>query len=309
MAEPALLTKRAALVAMARSWNARGGVVPARFEPPPARKSLPIDRLVAWAYREELPKAVPAPVMPAMGGGWDAVARWAEELSLAGRDPNAFGVVADPLAARLQGAPHADALAVHEAVQRLDAYAVQLPEDWNPFAAQTEAHLAAVAKALDLVTVCDGAGEKSFWIAATRGKGGRTIRVGVAGQRVLRTATSEIVRRAAIMGSPERARLRCRMDVVRRDDGRPQWFVQETHREPGAFGEAVTTFEVDGFDARAQTPKAGAYTKAVLVPDPVPVLVKIAEYELWRAAMGVLIEDLAGKLRAHEATPVGRDDG
>lgn len=314
MAEPALLTKRAAVIALSRQWQASGRGAPGGVARPSAKRQMPIDALIAWAYREELPKAVPAPAMPTMSGGWDAVARWAEELSLAGRDPNRFGVIADPLAERLGGAPHPDAFAVHAAVQTLDTYAVQLPDDWNPFAAariaMTPAHEAALARALEQLMVVDGAGTRSVWIAAARGKGGRAVRTGAAGQRVLRKPMSELIRRGAIMGAPSRPSVACESAVLRGPNGRALWFAREIYRYEGLDG-GVVCEELErptGWDDKRKCPKDGAYQKIALQPDPVPDLVATADYELWNAAMGMLVEDLRGTLVAHEVVGMHRAD-
>ena len=119
------LRRRDALIALPRGW--RG---PRPGPAPVARKRIAIDDFLAWVYREELPKSGggrAGPMGPA--GGWDQMARWAEELPLAGLDDNRFGVVPDWLA---QTPPHPDALAAHAAVQALDQWPLGLPEGLEP---------------------------------------------------------------------------------------------------------------------------------------------------------------------------------
>jgi len=66
----------------------------------------------------------------------------------------------------------------------------------------------------------------------------------------------------------------------------------------------VRTIEVDGWSARLRRPVAGAYRKANFTPDPVPVMVARAEYEIFCGAMCMLFDQLAGRLETIDLVAV-----
>lgn len=272
--------RREALIRLARTWGMATVAAPCRL-PLPAR---PIVELLQWAYREELPKTQAAPLGPAAPrGGWDKVARWAEELSLAGLDDNRFGVVPDLAAV---GLPHLDAMVIHAAVVALDRWPLALPDGWNPLGDMPQlgaAGAAAVARALEAMTF-----------------------VGRDGERWLRRGVGALVFRAAVTGTAPDWRMDApRIDVERRENGQAKWFVRELVAFDGAFGRVSEEIERDGWDERAKRPRAGAYQKPVLAPDPVCGIVARGEYEIWRAALDALAGDLAFALSS--AVPVAPD--
>ena len=238
-------------------------------------RRIGIEAFLAWAYRDELPKAGrPGDAAPALGfgGGWEAVSRQGELMAETVSDgrPNAYGVV--PLGA-VYGAdePHPDALAAHAAVIGLGGLAVAMPEGWAPLA--------------DLGLTDEEA----------------TAAVGRAWPQVRRLArqAGELARRFAILGGePDwRAEPPKRRLVEMR--GRPAWF--RRIGVAGAFGE-INEMEVDGYDARAGRPYPDAYRRTELHPDPALVVVDRAEYEVWRAALTLIVGALEGRLSAHVVT-------
>ena len=271
------LIRRNALIALAKGWKG-----PKPLPAKPHRKRMRIDEFLTWAYREELPKTGGGPAGPsAPAGGWDQVARWAEELPLAGLDDNRFGVVPDWLA---PSGPHPDAVLAHAAVQALDSWPLCLPDEWNPLADMPGLGLAgeaAVARAVQSLAT-----------------------IGEDGARWLRRGPARLVFRAAIMRHAPDWHIDVPVtDVERHENGKGRWFVREVHQFDGAFGPASEEFEHDGWDERRKQPRIGAYQKSVLRPDPHDGIVARAEYEITRAALCVLAEDLASVLHEHDVVP------
>lgn len=245
-------------------------------------KTIGIEALLAWAYRDELPKAVDATPMGGalgFGAGWDSVSRQGELMADCVSDgrPNAYGVL--PLAAWYGAPPHADALAVHEAVLRLAACEVEVPDGWSPL-------------------VGLGLSEQEQREAIARAAP-RVFRQGLDGGRRFAFDVRELVRRYAILGgcpdwrvAPPKRRL---VEVC----GQPAWF-RVVRQRSVMFGD-LRAVEIDGFDARRQRPFPDAYRKTVLTPDPALAVVDRAEYESWAAALDWLARDLsaAGALGAH----------
>jgi hypothetical protein len=245
------------------------------------RKTIDIEKLVSWAYRDELPKAVGGGgIAPVVAGGWDAIARYSELLTMIDRT-NAYGVV--PTFALDDSGPHVDALAVHRAVVALDGFDLDLPNDWSPMdelGAFGDLGAQAVAVALDRLT-----------------------RVTGDGRRVLRKGAGALVRHHAIMGGcPDWQCDAPEMREIRGPNGGPLWFRRKVERYDDAFGNSVehSYEDADGWDKYKKRAKRGAYRKFCLAPDPVPALVARADYEVWHAALAMLVEDLAGALKAHE---------
>src|SRR5689334_12692725 len=94
-------------------------------------KRLDIEAFMRWAYVQELPKAQAVlSLTPAgFGGAWGGVSRYGELLTVIDAPENRWGVVPDLFATTL---PHPDAEVVGAAVQALDHFDIDLPDDWNP---------------------------------------------------------------------------------------------------------------------------------------------------------------------------------
>jgi hypothetical protein len=249
----------------------------------PMKKPIEIEKLLAWTFREELPKAGAARALTGIGFGraHRAVEKFGEYLTLIDCDGiNRFGVVSDLMALE---EPDGDAIAVFEAVTALDEIEVELPEGWNPLADMDgiDAELPGLlARALDRVTVVDAAGA-------------RRMKVG----------PGAIVTRHAIMGDapcwqaeqPERK-------IVVGAKGAPAWFRMITVET----SDGPKRQEVDGYDQKGKRPFPGAYRKTFLDPDPLPAALARAEYEVWHSALDYLAAVLAGELQRFDVLPTAR---
>jgi len=266
--------RRAALIALANAWKG-----PAPLPAPPApRKRMGVEDLLRWAYCIELPKQPRQAGPMGMPVAWDKVAKWMEELTLTVGDGNGYGVEPDLTAADF---PHADALAVHAAMERLDGLQVEMPEGLDLLSDLPEIeshHEALVTRALDQLCVFDREG-----------------------RRWLKSSPRRLVFRHAILGGcPDWIVDAPEVKAVS-EYGKVKWFVREVMVTDGAFGPVNVEIEVDGYDQRRHVPKPGAYTKTVLDPDPLWAVVGRMEYQIWRSALDMLVEDLSAMLRDHEA--------
>lgn len=236
-------------------------------------KKIGIEAFLAWAYRDELPKAETTgsgdwPIGSA--GGWDAVSRQGELMADMVSDGriNSYGVV--PLPASYGSAPHPDAVTLHAAVSELAGMELVVPEDWLPLGGLSlsrSEQLEAVRRAMPRVAVAGRDGLPRF-----------------------KQKPAELLRRHAILGgTPEWEFDRPKARFVSAH-GKPLWFRQQQIED--AFGK-LHMVEVDGYNARSGRPYAGAYRKTVLVPDPAAAVPMRAEYEVWHAALGMVVETLS----------------
>lgn len=236
-------------------------------------KVMDVEKALVWAYREELPKS--PRVRPAgMMAPWRAVTSFGELLQVVDDDDlNDWGVTPDPMATSW---PDPDAILIHLAVGRLDDLDLCLPDDWNPLGD------------------CDMGAEAGPAVA--RGLR-RLYHVDSAGRPRLRQMPRILVQRCAILGAPEwRGDKPVRREV--REHGRARWY----RRTVIDIGGAPQEIEVDGFDHRRRRPYADAYRKHEWTPDPAELALDRAVYEVWRAALDVLVEDLAGQLQGVKVT-------
>jgi len=258
-------------------------------------KRMTIDEAVVWAVRDELPKV-----------GADAVGQWVRASA-----PN--GVASPALAAHTAGAlgasvdartnrygvvpdfgalgrlsPHPAALALGEAMRALDAVEPAGFEEWDAFE-----DLAALAG--DDVT------------APLLEQAARAARARAGAMARMTRSLSSLVVKCAVLGAPTgwacgvvTSRLVCS------DNGMPLWF--RMVKRPAQWNDdgevtAWTEVEVDGYNDKGKRPYPEAYRKHVLTPDPMGVVTARAEWQLWRAALDVLAEDMA--LQAGELAGLG----
>lgn len=239
---------------------------------------MTIEDALRWTYRDELPKAQVEARGPAAWGG-SARLRGGHEAAAEAADlwavpDNRYGVVPDRGG---DGAPHADALAIHAAVLALDTLPPDMPKEWVGFS-DCDLGPCATEVARDVMTGVFMSGE---------------------GLR-LRRPLSVLIRNFAILGLPDLTLDEPELKVVTRANGAPRWF--RLVESVGAFGETHAV-EVDGFDPVNRVPYPGAYQRQYLDPCPVDVLVARMEAEVWRAVLDVLVEDLEGCLEAVELLP------
>ncbi|MEP3301012.1 MAG: hypothetical protein ABJO05_03490, partial [Roseibium sp.] len=199
-------------------------------------------------------------------------------------DDNDYGVVPD-LSCE-SALPHPDAVIVHNAVVSLDRAELVLPDDWLP--------MPELAKAGQL-----GA-------AATQAAMSGLTVIDEDGRRQLKRKASDLVRRLAIIGvAPSGVGRVPELRLRTNDTGQVRWFRRYVEHDVDCFGAPVErTYEVeDGWDFSRKRAKRGAYAKQFLSPDPVPVLRERGEYDILRACLVMLCEELDGKLWDHAVAP------
>ncbi len=244
-------------------------------------KSMSIETALDWAYRRELPKSRVIAANPGvMPSAWDSVTGYGALLTRVDLPMNCFGVYVDLQA---NGLPHPDAEAIASSVDALDAPGLfGLPEGWDPLedlGALDGLAAGAVARGLERLTLKDREG-----------------RVG------LRTPPSRLVMKHALLGgAPDWRAETPEVKTVTGPNGKPKWFrrVLVPDQAEGGWYE----IEGEGFDERRRRPHADAYQKRYLEPDMAPVVVARGEYEVWRAALDLLVDDLDGELVDHVVTP------
>lgn len=251
------------------------------------KRGGPVEAVIAWAWREELPKVprrMDGPMQ--MVGGWDKTGRFAEMLSLVDSfGVNQYGAVPDFSA---DSWPCRDAQLVGNAVMALDDCSLELPEDWRP------------APELDRF---GGLGVKAVseaWRRMTRDDG--------QGGQVLRLKPSELVIRRAVMGvdlgDMEIEGVEQRYETFA--NGQERWFVRNTvHTIVGANPDGSDRtqqqeVEMSGWNSSTRRPLPGAYRKPVLDPDPVDAIVARAEHEIWLSALAAVYDTVVDDLEEIE---------
>jgi hypothetical protein len=252
-------------------------------------RTIGIEAFLAWAYREELPKAeagAGAAFTDAVisSGGWDAVSRQGELMAETVRDGrlNSYGVI--PLPALYGAPPHEDALTLHRHVGELAKMDLDVPDGWSPLQGlglAPEEERDAIARAMPRIATV----QEDRWR--------------------LRFKPVELVRRYAILGGCPAWEAQVPKARYVEAHGKALWF--RIIMVEGAFGRLYER-EVDGFNERSRRPYPGAYRKTVLDPDPASAAIDRAEYEVWHAALGLLVQELnaSGALVAHRIAPSQR---
>ncbi len=248
------------------------------------KRKMTVSEALRWAWGDELPKVQSGAGSAAPAGyssAWGAIRAYGELNSIVDRQPNRYGC--SPF--DQVGWPHADALSIAEAVADLAECAVDVPDGWHPMP-----ELADIDEALAIRAASDTLAKVTHTDAD--------------GRMRFRLRPDLLVVRHAILGVVPDWRLSVRpvKEFEIGANGRHRWFVRrEVRTVVGENGDgsdmiAVMSTEVDGWSSRLQRPVAGAYRKASFAPDPVPVMVARAEYEIFSAAMCMLHEQLSGTL-------------
>lgn len=271
--------RREKLIRLARSWPKRRGP-----EDVVAKRRVGIEDLLRWAYREELPKeGAKVGITPdGFGGAWGGVEKYGAYLTVIDEGGlNRFGVVPEEFTER---GPHPDAVAIAGAVAALDGWNLNIPDGWDPFEDLGELgglRPRVLADVMARLTAC-----------------------GADGERALKTPPLRLVFRHAIMGGcpvwqadvPE-------VRTICGANGRAVWFAMQTMCDPISG----TAFEVERTVlASGRRQMSGAYRKYYLDPDPVDAGVARGEYEIWRAALDVLVLELEDNLESVEVLPSAR---
>lgn len=233
------------------------------------KKRINIEKLLKWAYCEELPKALPDRYGQGGGGGssWRSVETYMQHLTKV--DENRYGVV--PTLCPLDEDPHPDAVRVHAAVRNLDSFELDLPDEWNPLPS-----IAEYERQCELVL--------------------SAARFGVANAS---KRPSELVQKHAILGGcPETNPINPALKPVLNGNGLPIWFQLRIEQSVDEDGRPVERkFETeDGWNRNTKTPKAGAYQKFYLDPDPTIEIISRGEYQIWRCCLSMIVEELAETL-------------
>ncbi|MCM2399817.1 hypothetical protein NBH20_01500 [Rhizobium sp. S153] len=239
-------------------------------------KTVTIEKLLIWAFTQELPKVGSGDVSVGLGlsSAWAMTRDFAVLGTLIDRSPNIYGVVPDFLE---YAEPHPDALAVGAAVRALAEIRVEIPDGWHPFPEWPDEH--------GLI-----AAEVSRVVEEQRLKGDR-----VSGRYVVALVTG-----SAILGFGPDWRADMPRTQMVKHAGKEAWFVTRKTRD--AFGR-VYEYETDGFDRRKQRPVRGAYRKYVL-SDPIRgAILSRLEWELWQDALAYLAKSLASRLEGHAIAP------
>ncbi|WP_217577341.1 hypothetical protein [Mesorhizobium sp. GbtcB19] len=263
-------------------FGSMGRVAPLLKRNAEGKRSGPVEDVIAWAWREELPKVPKRQDGPLqMAGGWDKTGRFAELLSLVDLyGVNQYGAVPDFSA---DSWPCHDARLIGEAVMAMDDFVLDLPDDWRP------------APELDRFGGLGVRAVSEAWRRMTWADGQDRV--------MLRLKPSELIIRRAVLGwDAEAMRIEgISQEIERGGGGKPRYYVEVTQhqltgRQVNGVDETVATqIEVNGTDKRGH-PMPGAYTKPYLDPDPVNAIIARAEHEIWLSCMAVLYEQVAHEL-------------
>lgn len=246
-------------------------------------KTLAIDRLLNWAYRTELPKEQARGLGFLRPQGWSQPWAAVTKNGMLGTEVqeadvrNRFGVVPDMTAS---SDPHPDATRVWMAVQDLAKHdEIDLPEGWNP-----------IPDLGDFGTLSGG--------AIVRGIAKACIKDATGALRTRETSSPHyLIEFHSIMGNAPDWTFPVPIEKVdRHANGTPKYFIREVLNVKGENIEVETD---NGYDKVGRRPKAGAYTKPYLDPDPAGAVVDRIKYRIWHSACAFLTEDLAGRLDEH----------
>lgn len=238
----------------------------------PTMRIMDVEQALRWAFQDELPKVPSVPKGPSGSGeGWSAMAAWGQYLTDIDDQRNAFGVVPDMTAT---SGPHPDAFKLWASVCALDDVGpVSMPEDWAPISDLGElgpAGADVIDRGLAKLVSVDGQGN----------------------ERLRKTPRQLVEYHAMVGGRPDWIGEKPVYRLVM-EHGKPKWFRKVSIECPGGKPFEI---EVDGRDPRRKRPYPDAYRKGYFDPDPAEVVYDRALYQVWHAALGVIVADLAGQL-------------
>lgn len=247
-------------------------------------KSLTIEKLLQWAFTEELPKGggidglanANSAWRMLFASSWGRMAEFAELLTLVDMDRGGSDFHVE------QGPAHPDALAVGRAVAEIGRTAfVLIPDDWNPMVdwiAGDELLAHHLAPHVERA--------RSQYRSRTEAKQGALV-------------VSLVTRCAVLAQRPEWQADAPKLRMVMRG-GKPAWFVAREVTD--TFG-GKSVIEVQGMNGRSHRPHQGAYRKLELSRDPLSDILGRLDYQLWVGALRRMEATLAGNLVAHRLEP------
>lgn len=245
------------------------------------RLTGPAEDVIAWAFREELPKSPRIDRPLAMESGFAKASRYGEYLSLVElHGINQWGCVPDFSASTM---PCRDAVLIGQAVQALNDATLEMPEHWSP-APELDAFGGLGAKAVS-----------EAWRKMTRDTGSGTE---------LRLRPSDLIVSRAVLGADldGMALDDVTLETERHSNGKERWFVRKLvhtltgRRLPDGTDETrPERIEVNGVDKKGRV-LPDAYRKQHLDPDPVGAIMARAEHEIWISALAMVHEAVAHAL-------------
>jgi hypothetical protein len=232
-------------------------------------KAIDIEKLLAWAYTEELPKRdwLQAGGGEAMlFGGWSSISAAAELMAETDDGRPRLGTFYHQLS---DGGPHPDALLVEEAVKALAGAEPVLHDEPGILVADMPA-----AVQLD---------------------------AGLGLERYRCDVFSLVVRCARLRNRPDwMAEEPVRQPMRNPTSGREQWFIKVP--VVGAFGKRHEEERHARLDPSSRRPPAGAYRKWVWDPGLHLIVDGRADWLIWREALERVFESVAERLSSHRVT-------
>lgn len=227
------------------------------------KRSLDIEALLSWAYRDELAK------MDFLGGGsffWSGFAELGTKVTSSGNSLQAYAsIIGDGV--------HPDAERIHKEVCSLGSF----QPDWE----EPEILLSDMPEEVQA-------------LAANAVKGYRVqldvmvLRCAKLGTRPDWRADGVPVKKPVLAARSGQAAWFVMEEVEISSAGR----VVGTERR-----------EVNGYDQQTKRPKPGAYRKYFYDPDPGMIVDRRADYACWHAGLVSICESLKGELDEHEPVP------
>jgi hypothetical protein len=238
-------------------------------------KKITIEKLLHWAFREELPKIGAGTVSVPGFSPTDVLAGLIELGTGIDKSPNGFGVISGYV---YEGEPHPDAILVGEAVRAIgDGRGIDIDAGWAPFPEWDDPH-GLIAAAVERVRQREN------------GRSGRTS---------ARSVAAMMMGIVMVGREPDWHADEPKTAMILKN-GKPAWFVKSACKD--SFGRDHLV-EEDGYDKRKQRPKAGAYRKYRLTENIEGAILDRMEWQLWQSALVALHQKLSAGLQAHMLLP------
>jgi len=244
-------------------------------------KKITIEQLLIWAFTEELPKigSKSEVSLSAAPSSWSVMSDMIALGTMVDKGPNRYGVVSGFV---YGGEPHADAIAVGDAVRGLAALdGFEIGAGWNPFPEWKDDH--------GLI-----AAEVARVVADQTGRSGR-----LNGRYVVSLVTSAAILKRGPSWEAQEPKV-AKVGI----NGNDAWFIQ---RKAKTSTGKLYQYEDDGFNHRSRRPFKGAYQKWRLVDPLRSAIVARMDWQLWQSALEELHTRLASVLSHHDLLPFSPD--